>query len=138
MKAISVPFRFTSDTKAVATTNDVRHIVEQSIIDILTTGAGERVMNAKYGAGLRNLLFEEMDPLVFAEYKIDAIQDLNEYLTMGKVVDMNIRMPDQTLYTENTDTTIIVSVKYVVPPYGSSVVTFNLGNAQNTLLGGTF
>lgn len=138
MKSISVPFRFTSDTGAVSTNSSINNIVEQNIIDILTTSPGERVMNPKYGAGLKNLLFEELDELVFAEYRVDAIQELNEYLTTGKVVDLNIIVPENNFYGEDTDTTITVSVKYVVPPYGASVVTFNIANGDTTLLGGTF
>jgi phage baseplate assembly protein W len=138
MKSISVPFRFTSDTGAVSTNSSINNIVEQNIIDILTTSPGERVMNPKYGAGLKNLLFEELDELVFAEYRVDAIQELNEYLTTGKVIDLNIIVPENNFYGEDTDTTITVSVKYVVPPYGASVVTFNIANGDTTLLGGTF
>lgn len=138
MKSISVPFRFTSDSGAVATSASLASIVEQNIIDILTTSPGERVMNPKYGAGLKNLLFEEMDELVFAEYRMDAIQELNEYLTTGKVVDLSIIVPQDNFYGEDTDTTISVSVKYVVPPYGASVVTFNIANGDTTLLGGAY
>lgn len=138
MKSISVPFRFTSDSGAVATSSSLAAVVEQNIIDILTTSPGERVMNPKYGAGLKNLLFEEMDELVFAEYRMDAIQELNEYLTTGKVVDLSIIVPQNNFYGEDTDTTITVSVKYVVPPYGASVVTFNIANGDTTLLGGAY
>ena len=138
MKSISVPFRFTSDSGAVATSSSLAAVVEQNIIDILTTSPGERVMNPKYGAGLKNLLFEEMDELVFAEYRNDAIQELNEYLTTGKVVDLSIIVPQNNFYGEDTDTTITVSVKYVVPPYGASVVTFNIANGDTTLLGGAY
>jgi phage baseplate assembly protein W len=138
MKSISVPFRFTSDTGAVATSSSLNSVVEQNIIDILTTSPGERVMNPKYGAGLKNLLFEEMDELVFAEYRVDAIQELNEYLTTGKVVDLNIRVPESNFYGEDTDTTITISVKYVVPPYGASVVTFDIASGDTTLLGGAY
>jgi phage baseplate assembly protein W len=138
MKSISIPFRFTSDSGAVATSSSLNTVVEQNIIDILTTMPGERVMNPKYGAGLKNLLFEEMDELVFAEYRVDAIQELNEYLTTGKVVDLNIVVPETSFYGDDTDTTITVSVKYVVPPFGASVVTFEIANGDTTLLGGAY
>ena len=136
MKTIAVPFTFQSDTGAVNYTESLDTIVRQNILDILSTSPGERVMNPKYGAGLRNLLFEELDPLVFAEYRMDAMQELNEYMTVGKVTDLKIDVPSNDFYGMEDDTTVRLSVKYVVPPYNSSVVVFNLSNSQTTLYGG--
>lgn len=131
MKSIAVPFRFTSDTKGVATTSDINKVLEQHIIDVLTTTPGERVMNTTYGANLRNLLFEEPDPLILAEYRMDAINDLNSKLPFGKVVDLQLSVPTEDFYGSESDTTIRVSVKYAVPPYEASVVTFNINNTNS-------
>lgn len=136
MKAISIPFSFTSDTGAVRSTTSINKIVEQQILDILTTGPGERVMEGRYGSDIRSLLFEEMDPLIFAEYKMEAIQDLNDYLSIGRVTNMEITVPEFNPFGEDWEPSIYVSVQYAIPPFGSSVVTFNLTNSQTTLLGG--
>lgn len=128
MKSISIPFSFTSDTGAISTTSSLDAIMEQNIIDILTTSPGERIMEPKYGANIRNLLFEEPDPLVFAEYRMDAISDLNTNLPFGRVTDVQIGIPNETFSGSDYDTTVSISVKYVVPPYNSSVVTFNISN----------
>lgn len=136
MKTISIPFSFTSDTGAVATTTSIDTQMRQNIIDILTTTTGERVMNPNYGANLRNLLFEDMDPLVFSEYRMDAINDLNASLPFGKVTDVQIGIPYDNLSGLDTDTTISISVKYVVPPYDTSVVTFNITNTNTMMYGG--
>lgn len=92
-------------------------------------------MASKYGANIRNLLFEEPDPLVFAEYRMDAIGDLNANLPFGKVTDVQIGIPDETFSGNQYDTTISISVKYVVPPYNTSVVTFSV---SNTMINGEF
>lgn len=130
MKSISVPFRFTSDTGGVATTTEINKVLEQHIIDILTTSTGERVMNPNYGGNLRNLLFEEPDPLILSEYRMDAISELNSQLPFGKVVDMQLTVPQEDFSGSGADTTIRVSVKYAVPPYEASVVTFNINNTN--------
>ena len=135
MKSISIPFSFTSDTGAVSTVSDVDAVMKQNIIDILTTFPGERVMTPNYGAGIRSLLFEQPDPLVFAEYRMDAINDLNSSVPFGKVTDVQIGIPYDSLSSFETDSTISVSVKYVIPPYDTSVVTFNL-NSTSTTFGG--
>ena len=136
MKTILVPFSFTSGTGRVGTSESLNTVIEQQILDILTTGGGERVMIPRYGADIRSLLFEELDPLVFADYKEDAIQELNDYLTIGRVNNMQISVPSINAYGEDWETSINVSVQYAVPPFGASVVTFNLTNSQTTLLGG--
>lgn len=136
MKSISVPFSFASDTGGVATVSSIDSAMRQNIIDILTTSPGERVMNFNYGANIRNLLFEELDPLVFAEYRMDAINDLNSLLPFGKVTDVQIGVPYDSLSGLDTDTTISVSVKYIVPPYDTSVVTFNINNTNTMMYGG--
>lgn len=138
MKTIAVPFRFASDTGGVAEAKDLNSIIKQQIIDILTTSSGERVMLPNYGAGLRALLFEMMDPLVFAEYRLDALAELNQYLSLAKIVDLSISAPQEVFYGEPTDSTIQVAVKYIVPPNDASVVTFNLTNYETTPLGGAY
>lgn len=136
MKTISIPFNFTSDTGAVNTTDSPNGIMEQHILDILTTGTGERVMIPRYGASIKSLLFEELDPLIFAEYRMDAIQELNDYLTFGKVTDMSITVPNSDFYGDDYNTTLKVSVQYVVPPFDTSVVTFSINNTETTIFGG--
>jgi phage baseplate assembly protein W len=136
MKSISVPFSFTSDTGSVSTTSSISRIAEQHIIDALTTFAGERLMDPRYGASVKNLLFEEMDPLIFAEFRIDAIQDINDVMTVGKVSDIRVSAPADYSYGEDEENTIKVHVQYVVPPFGTSVVSLNISSSQVTLLGG--
>jgi phage baseplate assembly protein W len=136
MKSISIPFSFTSDTGSVTTTSSINRIVEQHIIDALTTFTGERVMDPNYGASVKTLLFEERDPLVFAEYRIDALQDINDAMTIGKVTDIEISAPSDYSYGEDEENTIRVHVQYVVPPFGASVVSLNISSSQITLLGG--
>ncbi len=93
-------------------------------------------MDPNYGASVKTLLFEERDPLVFAEYRIDALQDINDAMTIGKVTDIEISAPSDYSYGEDEENTIRVHVQYVVPPFGASVVSLNISSSQITLLGG--
>lgn len=136
MKSIQIPFSFASDTGGINTVSSLDDIIRQHIIDVLTTGQGERIMNPKYGANIRNLLFEEPDPLIFSEYRMDALLDLNASLPFGKATDIQIGMPETTYSGTDYDTTVSISVKYTVPPYTSSVVTFNIANTMANTYGG--
>jgi len=125
MKTISVPFIIDSNTGGVAEVTTTRKAVEQQIIDILSTSPFERVMNSTYGGNVKSLLFEELDPLVFAEFEADSLLILNENLTMGKALAVRVRMPQNVFSGDPGSTTIYISVDYTVPPYGVSTITFN-------------
>lgn len=135
MKSIAIPFSFTSDTGAISTVSDIDTVMKQNIMDILTTSPGERVMVPNYGANIRNLLFEEADQLIYDEYRMDIINDLNEKLPFGKVTDVQIGVPSDALYIENNATTVSIAIKYVIPPFDSSVMTFNINNTNITFGG---
>ena len=135
MKSIAIPFSFTSDTGAVSTVSDIDSVMKQNIMDIITTSPGERVMLFGYGAGIRNLLFEEPDQLVYDEYRMDIINDLNSKLPFGKVIDVQIGVPSDSLYVESTATTISIAIKYVIPPFDTSTMTFNINNTNITFGG---
>ena len=135
MKSIAIPFSFTSDTGAVSTVSDIDSVMKQNIMDIITTSPGERVMLFGYGGGIRNLLFEEPDQLVYAEYRMDIINDLNAKLPFGKVTDVQIGVPSDSLYVESTATTVSIAIKYVIPPFDTSIMTFNINNTNITFGG---
>jgi hypothetical protein len=135
MKSIAIPFSFTSDTGAISTVSDIDTVMKQNIMDILTTSPGERVMVPNYGANIRSLLFEEADQLIYDEYRMDIINDLNEKLPFGKVTDVQIGVPSDALYIENNATTVSIAIKYVIPPFDSSIMTFNINNTNITFGG---
>lgn len=118
MKTINVPFRF--DEGEVGITSSVDNIVKQEIVNYFMTNTDERVMNATYGGNLQRLAFEINDPLVIADYKLDALPDVNSKLSFGKVLDVSVaETTDDTYYNSNTATIII---RYAVAPRTISTV----------------
>lgn len=118
MKTINVPFRF--DEGEVTTTSSVDNIVKQEIVNYFMTNTDERVMNATYGGNLQRLAFEINDPLVIADYKVDALPDINSKLSFGKVLDVSVaETTDDTYYNSNTAT---ITIRYAVAPRTISTV----------------
>ena len=115
MKTILVPFSFTTEGR-VGITNDPVVIVKQQIIDFFTTATHERHGVLRYGGNLQSFSFEILDPLVFADYKLDAISEANRHIKGGKIIDMQI-------YSQNNDaygfdeSTLVVDIKYSVSTY---------------------
>lgn len=126
MRSISIPFQFVNG-KVGETTNDDK-IARQRIIDVLATDKYERVNRPEYGADIRSLLFEPLDPLIFADYRVDAIRDINDYVSNAKITDLQIREGG----TSYEDSTLVVRVIYRTAATGTS--TFVATISGNTIL----
>jgi phage baseplate assembly protein W len=127
MKSLSVPFRF--DGGKVAYTTDNSTIAKQKIIDVLATRNMERVMRPEHGAGISDLLFEPMDPLVFADYKIDALKTVNESVNNALVRDI-IMDNNSVQYNDTEESTLVVRVVYDVAGDGTTVFTLTLDGTR--------
>lgn len=68
-KAIGVNLPFSID--GVFTSNyQTKDAIKNNIINYMLTGRGERFMNPRFGSGLRNFLFEQIDT-----QKLDTLSD---------------------------------------------------------------
>jgi phage baseplate assembly protein W len=124
MKSISIPFRFSNGR--VADTEDNGIIAKQRIIDCLATDRYERVARPEYGANIKSLLFDNFDPLVFADYRIDAIAALDSNVRNAKIVDLQIRNKDTFSYGSSDESTISVRVVYRTSDGGTATFVANL------------
>lgn len=118
MKTIRIPFRF--EEGSVLATQNVDTVVKQQIVNYFMTNIGERIMNSNYGGNLPNLVFEINDPLIFADYKVDALSEVNSYLSFGKVLDFGFVDSTNDLSAENNVATLVV--RYSVAPRTISTV----------------
>jgi phage baseplate assembly protein W len=111
MKSIKVPFSF--DGGRVGFTADRSTMVEQKIANVLVTSEGERVMNPSYGASTSRLLFDITVPMEFADYRVDAIQDLKRYVSGAVILDIAV---DNSFYSQTGEpTTAVVNAIYRLP-----------------------
>lgn len=124
MKTITIPFSFTGG--GVGETTDVLRATEQKIVDVLTTRTGERAINTNYGVGIQGLLYEVMNPLVFDDFKSEALVKINEELDSGRVLDMSITYPDSPEMAFAEDSVVSISISYSVPLYGTRSLLFNV------------
>jgi phage baseplate assembly protein W len=125
MPSIYTPFRIDSSGR-VAKTNTPERIVEQQIIDVLTTSKFERVMRPTYGAGATQLLYEPVDDLIYGEFKTDALMELNKHLTMASINNMLIQ-PSETPYTDEDPSVVIeIKVQYSMSLSSNRVFSFKI------------
>lgn len=129
MSSIRIPFQITSAGSVGAVSTPDR-IVEQKIIDILTTARFERVMRPDYGSGAYDLLFEPVDDLVYGEFKMDALDEVNRNLTNASVVDLQIAPTQFPYFNEDTSSTIEITVRYITKPQGLRSFTFEIADTS--------
>jgi phage baseplate assembly protein W len=72
------PFRIETATGRVGTASDEQDI-RQSILIILKTAKGERVMRPDFGCGIHNLVFAAIDTATLAQVKRDVEDALRTY-----------------------------------------------------------
>jgi phage baseplate assembly protein W len=125
MTSIRVPFSINASGK-VAKALDPQVIAEQQIIDVLTTDKFERVLRPDYGASAQQLLFEPMDDLVFSEFKMDALQELNRNLTIATVSDIRIRPLSVPVTGDEGQNVLEIWVRYKMLPFTQTSFTFRI------------
>lgn len=112
MKAIAVPFSFSNGK--VQTISDIEKIVKQEIIDFFSTNAGQRIRHYRYGGNIQALAFELLDNLMLADYKIDALAEVNRHITRGKVIDIVVTPSNELPGGFDEENTLILSIKFAV------------------------
>ena len=63
-------------------------LVEQNLKNLLLTIPGERIMDPAFGVGLATFLFEQNDPITYAEIQAKIQQQVRKYLpfvTINKI-----------------------------------------------------
>lgn len=122
MKAIKVPFSFSGGH--VGYTTDPATVSEQKIANVLVTNNGERVMNPNYGASTSRLIFDISTRMEFADYRVDAIQELKKSVSSADIVDIQI---NNSFYSQTSEPTVAtLNVVYRLPLGSVQVTAVNI------------
>ncbi|CAB4185558.1 hypothetical protein UFOVP1130_76 [uncultured Caudovirales phage] len=125
MSAIKTPFQIAPSGR-VAHVLDQNTIARQQILDVLTTSKFERTMRAGYGAGANELMYEPVDALIFSEFKVDAMMELNKQVHMASVIDIRVAPLSTPYFGDGENTSIEISVYYKTASPGVQSLTFNV------------
>jgi len=71
-------------------------------------------------------LFEPMDDLVFSEFKMDALQELNRNLTIATVSDIRIRPLSVPVTGDEGQNVLEIWVRYKMLPFTQTSFTFRI------------
>ena len=76
---ILTPFTVTGGH--IGQTTDLDTQIKQKIVNVLFTDRYERIGISSYGAGINQLLFGDIDDLVSADFRIDAMTELSDRIS---------------------------------------------------------
>ena len=109
MKTIKTPFQFIGGS--IGSTSDPNTIARQKISDVLQTTNFERVLRPSYGSNIKYLVNDSMGEAELADIRVEAIQDLGEYISTFSIVD--VQFDTSSVYTG--DSTLNLYVSYKLP-----------------------
>ena len=116
---MTVPFSIRNGR--VVSTTDPNVATESKIITTLTTMVGERTALPTFGAGISNLLFEPLDSLSLADFRIDAMQELTSRVSLVDIMNMKIEPDDS-----SGDNVARVYVVYRLPLSKPQLLSFSV------------
>lgn len=115
-KTLTSPFSVVGGS--IAYTSDPIKQTEQKILNVLVTGKYERAGRAEYGAGVQQLLFEDIADLEMTDWKIDASAEISASVSGVQIIDMRVSVTD--------DTTATITVYYRTPLSSPRATVFTL------------
>jgi phage baseplate assembly protein W len=119
VKSMAMPF--TVSNGRVLSTSNPSTVASSKIINVLTTNQGERVAIPTYGAATSSILFELVDELELADFRVDAIQELKGRISNIEILNISIT-PDPL----EGQTFVKISVVYRLPLSSPQVMSFRV------------
>lgn len=104
----------------VVSTTDPSVVASSKIIKTLTTTKGERTGIPNFGASITSFLFQNVDELTSADFRVDAIQELKGRISGVTIFDVSIS-PDKQAQNQ-----VNVSVIYKLPLSSPQVTAFRV------------
>ena len=120
--AAKLPLFLDADDGPYTLIKDYKSLAKQNLKCVVLTAPGEKVMDPEFGVGLRNYLFEQMDPLLTSRIRSRIVDQVGKYLPYITITDVNFGD------TEADDNKLNVEIRYMVQ--GLSVTDLLTINAE--------
>lgn len=119
--SVKLPLRVTAEDGTYALHKDLIGTVKQNFKNLVLTAPGERIMDANFGVGVYDLLFENYNSDIKEQIRSRIISQAQFYLPFIKVRSINIddsKMDANLLY---------VAINYYISPLNyADVLNINL------------
>jgi hypothetical protein len=111
MQTLHIPLQLDS-RRRLAVSSDGADVMRAQIIDMMVTARGERVFRPSYGAGVPEMLFGNIDPMIFKIKEKDIKNFLSSRMVAGVIEAVALSQKD------GEESTLIVTVSFSLLPGG--------------------
>lgn len=123
----SFPFRKGSTSFPEVATDDA--LIKESLVQLILTGRGERVMRPDVGSGAFRHIFEDNDEVLATLIQNEVSQVIGQYEPRVSLLSVNVAKGDPD--TDNGPASVIVTINYIVlatVTVGTLTLTLSSGN----------
>lgn len=118
--SVRLPFSLSPDDGAYALNKTLASVVKQNVKMVVLTSPGERIMDPAFGVGIRNYLFESMNPLVMDNIRSRIISQLKTYLPFVNVVNLQVSS------NEEGPNTLYIRLEYSFPSSTTQILDLEI------------
>lgn len=97
-----------NDLSSYVLNKNLKESVQQNLKNLVLTNPGERIMDSRFGVGIKRFLFENFSPIVKSDIKSSITTQVNRYMPFLAIeeIAVNDDLDSNKLY---------VTIKYSVP-----------------------
>jgi hypothetical protein len=111
---IKEPFSIAPSGK-ISVLTEAYSLVSQKIKNYVLTNTYERPMSPEYGANSQMLVYENFDSMVFSEFKMETLRELQKNISGASILDMRMIPGGNTERNGSNENTMLIDVQYKLP-----------------------
>jgi uncharacterized protein len=112
--SVKLPLSLDSIDGAYRLTKTIKENIKQNFKNLILTSPGERIMDPLFGAGIRELFFEQNDQSSYNIISERIISQTEIYMPFLEIVDIQFSSIDA---FEQPDNSLNISIEYRILPF---------------------
>jgi len=90
-----IPLALSTEDGTYELIKTYKDLVRQNFMNLIMTSPGERIMDPMFGVGIRNFLFENDSPTLYASITATITEQVRRYMPFVELVNVNFVGPEQ-------------------------------------------
>tara|TARA_R110000796_G_scaffold162584_1_gene279354 strand:+ start:289 stop:687 length:399 start_codon:yes stop_codon:yes gene_type:complete len=93
-----------------------KNLIKQNFKNLVLTAPGERIMDPKFGVGIRNFLFENDGALLYSAIEVAIESQVQIYMPFISIIDISFTTPRQMENLGIDSNLLSLSIEYEIVP----------------------
>jgi len=109
-----LPLAYGSENGTYLLIKSYKELVKQNFKNLIMTSPGERMMDPQFGVGIRNFLFENDSPSLYADINSAIVEQSEKYMPFISIVDVRFLSEEQ--FIDMYSNSLIIQIEYLIGP----------------------